>query len=929
MQATPKMEPTNLSPRSGDAPFQGITLEGPSFLSAVLDTSPAIIIVLDREGRLEHFNRACERITGYRREEVLGKRFSDIFLTPEEYVSVCQVLETLLDGKEEIYHENFWVTKSGERRLIGWSNRSIRSDSGQISSILSIGNDVTELREAESLARRMQERYRLFSESVDVAFWEWSRPKQKFEYFTPAFEKLFGMESAPVLEDPFSLLDAVHPDDREHAWQFWQNVHEKFDQIEYRIIWPDGTIHWLHSKASPRGTDAIFGTSEDVTQIVEARSKLEHNEQLLAEAQESANLGSWEIEVRSGIITWTAQTFVLFDRDPALGAPTIKEYFEDIGEAERQNVMQLYYRAIRRGLPVDYELTRTRKDGSSQLLRVIGKPYVNADKTVTRVAGSVQDVTKTRQQEMRIQNERKFLRSMIDTDPNFIFVRDRQGRFVIANQAVADRYGSTTDELTGKSVVDLNLNSATADQFLATDRHVFEHPDETLTYETVIADGAPRWLQTSKRLIADPETGDPLVLGIAVDITKQKQIEFDLKASRDQAETASRLKSEFIANVSHEIRTPLNGVIGIADILASGELSDEQRRHLFTLRRSAENLRYTLNDVLDFSKIEAGHMLLEYEEVDVARVTEEVVELYSTSASDRGLYLHLESDWSKVLLVRVDRHRLTQIIGNLVSNGLKFTTTGGLTVQILRLDDNLEVHVRDTGIGIVADRQNAIFDSFAQEDNSITRRFGGTGLGLAIVKQLTEVMGGSVRCESEPGSGSDFIVTFPIRGEASRIRRRLPELDIQVSEGESAVRSALLSAAYSLEVPVERVEVRQTETGYTVSVDGQSQELPGALTHTRLRNILVNLGKSSAAADKEVRHRSELVLIVEDNPVNQFVVQEQLRILGFDSMVASRAREALQLVTEQSFALILMDIQMPEMDGLEAASRMRRLKATR
>ena len=620
---------------------------------------------------------------------------------------------------------------------------------------------------------------------------------------------------------------------------------------------------------------------------------------------------------------------MLFDRDPILGAPSIQEYFDDIGEGERKNVMQLYYRAIRHGRPVDYELPRTRRDGRSQLLRVIGKPYANENGRVTRVAGSVQDVTHSRQQEIRLQNERQFLRRMIDTDPNYIYVRNRKGEFVIVNQAVADRYGVTADELTGKHLSLLNPNQAVVAKHLEADRQIFDHEVDSLTYESIVADDMPQWLQTSKRMIADPETGEPLVLGISVDITKQKQIEFDLKASRDQAETASRLKSEFIANVSHEIRTPLNGVIGIADILASGELSDEQRRHLFTLRRSAENLRYTLNDVLDFSKIEAGHMLLEYEEVDVVRIAEEVIDLYSSSASDRGLYLYLQADWSKLLLVRVDRHRLTQIISNLVSNALKFTSVGGITVCIDRRGDHLEVVVSDTGIGIVADRQEAIFDSFAQEDKSISRRFGGTGLGLAIVKQLTEVMGGTVRCESQPGHGSDFTASFPIWGEASRIMRRLPEIVIQVSNGEAAIRSALLSAVYAMEIPVAKIEIFETDRGLGVSVDGESLDLAGAFTHARLRNLLVNLGKASQTTDSEVKRRNELVLIVEDNPVNQFVVQEQLRILGFESMVASRAREALELVTVHTFALILMDIQMPEMDGLEAASRLRRMKCTR
>ena len=459
-----------------------------------------------------------------------------------------------------------------------------------------------------------------------------------------------------------------------------------------------------------------------------------------------------------------------------------------------------------------------------------------------------------------------FHRSIVENSRDVVFTLDRRGRFQYVSPAWEEIHGTTPEEAIGTSFADV-IHPDDVAHCWERIRYRMANPDDarSIDYRVLHADGTYRYNSTRASFMPTEDGSDANLVGVAGDVTERQLRENELvrlaealAQARDEALAASEAKGRFLATMSHELRTPLNGVIGTTSLMLDLELSAEARELVETIHASGETLVRVINDILDFSKIEAGRLEIERTPVEVPDLVNDVVALYRGHANSRGLRLSALGPRG-CPAVLADPVRLKQILGNLVSNALKFTQEGSVRVawgvrwegeEALILFD-----VSDTGIGIPDDRLQRIFAPFDQGDPTVQRRFGGTGLGLAISHRLVELMGGGIGVHSQPNVGSTFSVQI-----------RCPVV----------------------------AETPEAEEVAEVAIVGKLN-----------------------------------VLLAEDNPVNVKVAGRVLSRLGCRFDVARDGMEAIRLALASDYDVILMDVQMPGCDGIEATRAIRAHESAR
>ena len=471
-----------------------------------------------------------------------------------------------------------------------------------------------------------------------------------------------------------------------------------------------------------------------------------------------------------------------------------------------------------------------------------------------------------------LQTSQERAKAMLDALPDLMFRVDREGRILEYHSASQNQLYVSPSVFMGKKFRDVLPEDAASILMNALDEAVARGVHRGAAYSLPMPTG-PAWYELSIAAMGSSTQPDCQFIVLVRDITARKRYESEIQQAREAAESADRAKSLFLANMSHEIRTPMNGVLGIAGLLMETPLTPEQQRYARMIRSSGEALLTLINDILDFSKIEAGKLELEIVEFDLLELLEDFAAPLVVRAKSKGLKFSCEAEPDVPSQLRGDPGRLRQILTNLCGNAIKFTEQGKVSVHASLMSETeadavVRFAIRDTGIGISDEQQKRLFHKFSQADTSTARQFGGTGLGLAISKQLVELMSGEIGVGSVVDEGSEFWFT--------------------VQMGKSAL--------------------SQLPAGGTIEPPGTTRSARGVVP--------------------AVRRQGARVLVAEDNIVNQEVALGILRKLGLRADAVADGTEAIEALKTLPYDLVLMDIQMPEMDGLEATRIIRDPRST-
>jgi PAS domain S-box-containing protein len=588
-------------------------------------------------------------------------------------------------------------------------------------------------------------------------------------------------------------------------------------------------------------------------------------------------------------------------------------------------------------------------------------------------------------------------RSLVHNAADLITVIDENATAIYQSPSAERVLGYAPSDVIGTKLTEL-LHPSDKQAVIKAFADIYDQPGATVEVAFRLRHRDGTWVAmegTVLNLVRDATVGGFVVN--SRDVTERERAAAALRIARDQAMEASRMKSTFLASMSHEIRTPMNAVIGLTDLLLDTPLGEQQRTYATGVQNASENLLGIINDILDFSKVEAGKMNLEVVDLDLGALLEDVVALFAqgTQAQPVELLAHRRSDVPTRL--QGDPTRLRQVLVNLMSNAVKFTSAGEVVLSASLVAETPTVatvrfEVADTGIGIAPEDQARMFDPFSQADASTTRRYGGTGLGLAIVKQLIELMGGQLGVDSEVNRGSRFWFELPLTKQQSDatseppsepdlgavralivddnatnrliLREQLTSWGMEPDETPDglAALSRMRDAAtgghpyeivvLDLNMPdmdgLELARHIRDETSisaaelFLLSSSGQVDDqtvaqygLAGSLTKPVRQSELFNCiatalqHPNQPPADATLAigagpsaHRGHL-LLVEDNEMNQLVATKTLERLGYSADVANSGREALTAVAVNRYDAVLMDCQMPDMDGYEATQELR------
>jgi PAS domain S-box-containing protein len=963
-----------------------------AFLEKLMDTIPSPVYYKDTNGEYKGCNRAYEEFYGVTRAQMIGKTVYDIhpFGIAAGYARLDQDLIEH-PGVQQV--ETRARRADGTMRDIFLSKATYTTPAGNLAGIVGVLLDITDRNQMEREMARLKQ----FNENIVQSMSEgilMDDADGRIVFVNPALAMMLGCASEALIGQHWTtIIPADQQDLVKNANQL--RSRGETSQYEIQVARQDGTRLPVLISGNPRFENGAYaGTLAVFTDITE-RKRAEEKLRQLSRAVEQSPVTIVITDTR-GNIEYANPRFTQvtgYTLDEALGQnPRILKSGETPTHAYARLWQQISAGGEWRG-----EFHNKKKNGELYWESASISAITDEQGRITHYLAVKEDITARKRIEAQVRAAKDYAEKLFEVIPSAIFTVDLNSVITSVNDQMVKTLGYTREELVGQPCHAFALDPCDLGCGLCSERV----PKPIIARECTMRrkDGT---LRTILKNVDEIRDGNGKVIGGVEsfeDITERKEAELELQRAKQSAEDATRAKSEFLANMSHEIRTPMNAVIGMTSLLLDTNLSTQQRDFTETIRASGDALLAIINDILDFSKIESGHLELEHHPFEVCRCIEEALDLVASKASEKGLDLAYTIGEAVPDAINGDITRLRQVLVNLTNNAIKFTEKGEVVVSVSaqRLaENNFEIlfAVRDTGIGIPADRMDRLFKSFSQVDASTTRRFGGTGLGLVISKRLAELMGGAMWVESEgvPGKGSTF--QFTIRATAAPnpgtlslravqpqiagvralvvddnhtnrqilelqlqtwgmqpqcaasgrealewIRRgdrfdvaildmQMPEMDgITLAEEIRKLRDARALPLMILTSVGSRAEAEKTtrvEFAAFLLKPVKASQLYNALVDTLAQRATRVQEPARAQVDTTMGQRHPLrILLAEDNLVNQKVALLILQKMGYRADVAANGIEVLDALERQPYDVILMDVQMPELDGLEATRAIR------
>jgi PAS domain S-box-containing protein len=838
--------------------------EAQALLAAIIESSEDAIIAYTPEGFILTWNRGAETLFGYTAGEVLGQPVS-VLVPPERHHRLAHLTGCVLEGSRVGGYDTLGLRKNGRIVPVWVTASPIRNTAGDVAAISVVLRDISERQEAErtraALASIVESSQdAIASVSLDQSIVSWNR----------AAESLFGYTAQEIIGKPISILEVQgrSPETRACMDGIRQGLAiPPFDTVlQARDHEVDVVLSISPIRNSAGQIVGSSGIARDIGQRVEAERKLRESEERFRNVFEHAPVGMCvaALDGRCIQVNESLCRMLGYSQEELTGKAWAELTHPDDLALSRQMWEQLRREP---DTTVEGEKRYLHRSGSVVWARVRISLLRDSLRRPLYCVVHAEDITERKRAVQALQASEEKFRQLAENIREVFWMKgpDNEGMLYIS-PAYEQIWGRTCESLYRNPTSWLDaVHPDDLEQAHRLFARTKRGEASEFEYRIRTPDGQEKWIRDRAFPIRGQAGQVIRVVGIAEEITDRKRYEEELIRAREGADAANRARSRFLANMSHEIRTPMNGVLGMLQLLMGTNLTAEQREYAGVAETSGRTLLALIDDILDLAKIEARKVTVDSQTFQLSEAVEGVVRLLRVQANAKGLNIGWSISPKIPRVLCGDIRRLRQVLTNLLANAVKFTRLGSVTLDVsLEAHDDLAVTVRftvtDTGIGIRPEQVARLFTPFTQADDSASRKYGGTGLGLAISKQLVELMGGAIGVDSREGQGSTFWFTVVFQ---------LPAADQPLTEPE-------------------RLDPR-----------------------------------ARASARAATPSRGTRILVAEDHPVNRQLALAQLTKLGYEATAVTNGAEAVEAVACGGYDLVLMDCQMPVMDGFEATRQIR------